>query len=930
LKKFLTIPFLFVCFAGQVFSQTDAPLPSPHAPLPSPHAPLPSSDATFLSRLSTLRAKDDLSGWIYAQLEWTAKAPAKRSSQLAAAVRQAWRQPATPEEQQAWLDLLANEGYSLLLSGAIVPSTDAYTAAYDFARSHRAIVDAGLVLESVLKPLGNNYTRLGDYEQALYIHQKAAALALALGDQEALAGVYSNLANTSSNMGRPSVARDYCRQGLAVARPRSAIAGLLFSELADAYRELGEKDSAKRILLKSIDILASAHDHPSAGNWLLVAYQQAGDLCGPTKQALGFYRRALDLQRRLAFAPGGPRQRDRAKLYWRLGALYRALGQKPEAVGWLDSCLAVLEPGKKPADLRDADLYAENTLADALYTLAGLQTDADEAIHYYELSFAADRKGRQQLITTSSKERWVTDSRRRFAEALELAWAAWSRTRQQKYAYAMLGFMESSKAQLLLDEVLQQQGLHSGDSIARRIRLLEKAKAYYERELVGGGDSAVLSQLRETGWELASLRKTHRVAPVPAFSVDSLDALLPTDWVTRSYFAGDKMLYTIECGRQGIRYIDRLSLPAGWQDSIRAFMRHWFTTGANNMIDDPSGYYREALGLYERFFGSHPFSSGKCYMLLPDGALNLLPVEALIAPATSSGSGASRTAMAAAIDPGAPSAWPYVIHQTTIAYGYSLQTLWQQRERGGGKGFSGFFLSAGRHDLPGLRAVLAERSGIEPSIHNGHWYIDSLATTGAFRSALDRSSIVHISSHAFAGTDSLDAPHIECYDAPFYVFDMQGFDCHPSLVVLSACRTGDGRLVSGEGIQSLARAFTAGGAAAVLAGWWNVNDEATAKLMAGFYAQMAAQSGSTVNAALALRQCKLAWLHDPSHSPVLELPYYWAALNYQGNPMPFDAGDSSGLSRATRPRGNWWWWLIAAGVIGGTAMVSRTVSRPGK
>ena len=892
MKKFLTIPFLLVCFAGQVLSQ---------------------SDPALSSRLSTLRAKDDLSGWIYAQLEWTAQAPAKRSGQLVAAVGQAWREPATPGEEQAWLDLLTNEGYSLLLGGAIVPSTDAYTAAYNFARSHSSIVDAGLVLESVLKPLGNNYTRLGDYEQALYIHQKAASLALALVDHEALAGVYSNLANTCGSMGRPLAAQDYCRKGLAVARPRSAIAGLLLSELADAYRELGKTDSAKRAIQQSIDILRSARDHPSAGYWLSMAYQQSGDLSGPTKQALESYQRALVLQRRLALTPGNLRQRDRAKLYWRLGALYGALGEKGEAEGWLDSCLSVLVPGKRPAAFQDADLYAEKTLADALYTMAGLQADPDEAIRFYRLSFAVDTKGRQQLITTSSKERWVADSRRRYTEALDRAWGAWSRTRQQKYAYAMLGFMESSKAQLLLDEVLQQEQLHSDDSLARRIRLLEKAKAYYQREMIGGADSTGLSQLRETSWQLANLEKTHWVAPVSEFSIDSMALLLPEDWVTRSYFAGEKALYTIECGRQGVRYADKLSMPAGWQDSIRAFTRHWFGSGANNMIDDPAGYYRDANSLCERFFGSHPFSFGKAYMLLPDGALNLLPVEALITLPDHFSD--------------APSSWPYVIRQTTIAYGYSLQTLWQQRARREGNGFSGFFMSAGRRDLPGLQAVLAERAGVEPSVGDGRWYVDSLATTAAFRAALGRSSIVHISSHAFAGTDSLDAPHIEFYDGPFYVFDMQGFDCRPSLVVLSACRTGDGRFVSGEGVQSLARAFTAGGAAAVVAGWWNVNDEATAKMMGGFYAQMAAKSGHAVDAAFALRSSKLAWLNDPSRSPILQLPYYWAALNYQGNPMPFAATGSSGLSASHRLRTGWWWWLLAAGVVGVLAISYRVLGK---
>ncbi|HWB92208.1 MAG TPA: tetratricopeptide repeat protein, partial [Puia sp.] len=618
LRKYLTIPLIFICVAWKAFSQPDPALSS---------------------RLSALRGNDDLSGWIYAQIQWTARAPSRRSDQLVRAVRQAWRRPQSPEEEQAWLDLLTNEGYSLLLSGSIVPSTDAYSAAYDFARNHTAIADAGLVLETVLKPLGNNYIRLGDYEQALYIHQKAAALALALGDHDALAGEYSNLANTCGNMGRTMAARDYCRKGLAVARPRSAMAGLLFSELADTYREMGMTDSAKQAIRQSIGILRSAHDHPSAAFWLLMAYQSAGDLYGVTKQALEFYEQGLTLQWRLALAPGEERQRDRAKLYWRLGALFGELGQKAEAVRWLDSCLAVLLPGRSMAALRVSDVYAENTLADALYALAGLQSDPDEAIRFYELSFATERKGRQQLITTSSKERWVADSRSRYEAALQLAWNAWNRTGQRKYASAMLRFMESSKAQLLLDEILQQQQLRMGkeDSTGSRIRLLERAKAYYQKEMIGGRDSVVLSRLRETDWQLAHLRKMDAVADAPEVLCDDLWRSIPSGMVTRSYFAGQKVLYTIECGREGIRYVDRIELSAGWQDSVRAFIHRWFGSGPNHMIDDPAAYYREASKMYQRFFGGRPLDAGFAYMLLPDGALSLLPVEALIAQGASAG-----------------------------------------------------------------------------------------------------------------------------------------------------------------------------------------------------------------------------------------------------------------------------------------------------
>src|SRR5260221_13692677 len=177
-------------------------------------AVLAQAPAELQPALEKDRAKDDLSGWIYDQLQWVAKAPASRSGRLVRAVEEAWRRPRTNEEAQAWLDLLTNEGYSLLLNGSIVPSTDAYTAAYDWARQHRDITDENLVLETILKPLGNNYTRLGDYEQALFIHRKALALASVNPDKQVLAGVLNNLANTYRQMRNPLYSPEYYRPGL--------------------------------------------------------------------------------------------------------------------------------------------------------------------------------------------------------------------------------------------------------------------------------------------------------------------------------------------------------------------------------------------------------------------------------------------------------------------------------------------------------------------------------------------------------------------------------------------------------------------------------------------------------------------------------------------------------------------------------------------
>lgn len=891
---------------------------------PSPRAD--SLSASLRMALHRYRVNDDLTGWIYEQIQWARKEPSDRRSCLAKAVGEAWRQPHNEAEIQAWQDLLTNEGYLFLLSGDIVASTDAYTAAYDWAREHQELADDALVLATILKPLGNNYTRLGDYEQALFIQRKALGLAMSAGDRQALAGAYSNLANTCSNMGLSSEALNYCREGLAVADPRSALYGLLLSEQADAFEQSEQPRAAKASIDKSIRILERTRsDDAEPVYWLLMAYQQAGDIYSdaPAK-ALGFYDRALVLQDRLLLQHKDIRQRERAKLFQRLGALFMRLHDQARADHWTDRCLAVLVPGKPLASLRAQDLYAENTLSDVLYTKAVLAEQAgatDEALRLYTLCFATEGKLRDQYITGSSKERAIAGERQRFEKAIATAWAAWVNTRQMKYQRSMLQFMESSKSQLLLEEAIQQQPSIAGyrnDSLRMRVRLLEKALIYYEKADLGKSDSLSngnAAREEQLSWELARLRR-RIAASRPEIPIgeeqagtsrspiwlNSLTTVAQPGQAIRSYFAGAAALYTVECTSTGISYADKLELPASWQDILRDFTDTWFAGGAEQMIDHPSTYCREAFEWYRTLFGSHPFRPDVKYILLPDGVMDLLPVEALVTGTDC---------------PASPSAWPFVIRHTSISYGWSLEMLLQHRTVGiKAGGFSGFFVSGNGRSLPLLNAVAEERSGIKQLVKDGRWFADSTATTANFREALSTSSVVHISSHAFATRDSAGAPHIELYDAPYYLFELKALPHAPELVVLSACRTGDGRMVTGEGVQSLARAFIGGGAGAVVAGWWNVNDAAAAQLMKGFYSGLTTTSASgsrRIDASAALRQAKLEWLDDPSVSYLHKLPYYWGALNYQGDPEPLATGLNDGIPNGWNiPR--WWWMLLVVPV----------------
>jgi len=92
---------------------------------------------------------------------------------------------------------------------------------------------------------------------------------------------------------------------------------------------------------------------------------------------------------------------------------------------------------------------------------------------------------------------------------------------------------------------------------------------------------------------------------------------------------------------------------------------------------------------------------------------------------------------------------------------------------------------------------------------------------------------------------------------------------------LSACETGLGKDVKGEGIEGLTRAFMYAGARRVIVSLWNVNDKATAALMQRLYTGML-RSGKTPAAALRAAQVEMLRTRQ------WQSPYFWAPFVMQG------------------------------------------------
>jgi len=143
---------------------------------------------------------------------------------------------------------------------------------------------------------------------------------------------------------------------------------------------------------------------------------------------------------------------------------------------------------------------------------------------------------------------------------------------------------------------------------------------------------------------------------------------------------------------------------------------------------------------------------------------------------------------------------------------------------------------------------------------------------------------VHFATHGYLdserpGLSSLVLSMVDAQGKPQDGFlranDIYNLKLPAELVVLSACQTGLGREIKGEGLVGLTRGFMYAGAARVVVSLWNVNDKATADLMTWFYQKMLKQ-GQRPAAALRAAQVEM-WKQKQWQSP-----YYWAAFVLQG------------------------------------------------
>lgn len=248
-----------------------------------------------------------------------------------------------------------------------------------------------------------------------------------------------------------------------------------------------------------------------------------------------------------------------------------------------------------------------------------------------------------------------------------------------------------------------------------------------------------------------------------------------------------------------------------------------------------------------------PDLGGRTHLsIVPDGPLHLLPFDALVitrTPVTQYTLDRFRLTLA-------PSLSLVMARDRPLSAGPVLGVV--------GPAAPGIIEGADR-ELAALARALAPREV--------HLLQRLEATEAAVRGYARGAALLHVAAHARPNDAEPAYARLALIpegtdDGLLHAYEIERLPLPGTLVVLSACETGVGRLLGGEGVLSLSRAFLRAGARGTVATLWPTGP-ASADLMAAFYPALARGEAP----AAALREAKLALRHGQWSNP-----FHWAGF----------------------------------------------------
>ncbi len=823
-----------------------------------------------------------------------------------------WRQPANEVEWKELGRLYVDMAYTYEHKIEDFELTEEYCLKAAEVFSGQLRQEDIYVAKFIYRPLGNVYTRLGDFKSAALYLNKFKEICLREQDIAGAASAYSDLGIMYQTRLDFEAAANAYEAGLGLNGLDPVQQGLLQSNYATAYFMAGSLNEALDYTqqaglsfqkgrggqgLSYVDNYI-AHNHYTLGEILM---EKGASLA----EVEGEFRKAEQLF--LQLYPSG-KARGLAKLYQSWAQLYLRKGDFERGIAFFQRSFNCVLPGFSFTSWRENpdpnDFFAENSILDGLagkadalqdwYEAAGGEEKLKLALECHRLVFSVEQLLRQAYHYESSKLFNVAEARSRSAQGIRIALRLWQVTGEEKYKETALEFAEHTKSTLLLESFHKSRAEALANIPApvlkeeRRLQLdiSLKEKDIYEYRAAGAPDSLLLKQEEELQalkleyreW-IAGLEQNYPDYYRLKYNVRTLTSseirrqLLGRDEAFIEYFVGPEEAYAFVITPDSFKVVTlEKGLPLDeWVAGLRENIAH-FQFPTYNKEQLCASYRDYAYRLYDKLV--RPLEGPglpERLTIVPSGALGFLPFDALLTGPTEGCNFKE---------------YPYLIHRYNISYGYSatLQAALQERPVGNHR-FTGF---APAFDGSGGHSELAYNISLLEAVHGlvgGGLYTGREATVARLQEVAAGAGLLHFSSHAQANTSEGDFSFIVFSDGQggydsLFVKDVYLLPLRAEMAVLSACETSVGTLYNGEGIISLARGFLYAGANSVITTLWSINDEANSRLMAAYYRFL--KKGHSKSQAL-----RLAKLEQAEKSTRFQAhPAYWAAFTPIGNMRP--------------------------------------------
>jgi CHAT domain-containing protein len=754
----------------------------------------------------------------------------------------------------------------------------------------KALGDKGGVA-GTLYNIGGVYDALGDLSKALSTLRRALASFEAMGDKNGIAWALSRIANIRIALGDYAEALAIQERALAI---QEAIgdrhgAAMTLGNMGIVNSSLGDRTRALAIYERSLVAFEELGDRGSVANALgniAAIYEESGQ----HKEALGRFQRAL-----AAFEAVGDKH-GVALALGHIGTVHISLEEPAQALSYFERALAGMEAlGRKQGvltqlrkvgeahhrlgDYKKARRFVDRSARQAealratpefvlaMRLLARIHLDAGQPYRALEAA-KSGLKAVEKMLGGLGEELGAT-ARAEHADLFAIGVLA--ATRDEDLAQA-LRFLESGRAGALLDALDKREALRwKAESLPPELRRLDldaqaavttarraydlAAKAGKRKEIRAAAkalDEASDTVRAVAGRIQRELKQQAGLFYPRAETLEEIQRTLAKDQALVLYGLCVDEALALVLRRDGERVV-----ALGKVNDVTAACE---ALDATDLETDPTAALAE---LRKRV--TEPLKLGKDVkqvLVSPDGPLCYLPFGALFDQA---------------------------VAMTPSGTTHAL-LLREDRERGtgilalGAPDYAGASQAAQAIYYRGRKLGALPKSRDEVEAIGTRKLLGADASEAGFRQALPSSKrwrAVHFACHGLVNIEkpmlsSLALSRAGEDDGFLTALEVLRTRIPADLAVLSACETATGKIVKGEGIVGLTRAFMFAGAPRVICSLWKVDDEATQALMIKYYELW----NGGLGAAEALRKSQqhvrsqAKWSH----------PYYWAAWVLWGLP----------------------------------------------